>query len=228
MTALLDHLWQSTLFAVAAGLVALLLRRHAARVRFWLWFAASVKFLLPFSVLVALGEWLSRLSPAPAPAAPSLLAMRPAAAPFSTPDMLPGVLPGPLPVEQGINLVLAGLAVWGLGFSILLAVRLRHWLRLRRLLAAASDMGLNTPVTVVSSDSQQEPGLVGIWKPVIAGMFREISLQTVSCRWRPSPISAISQPIQRGSMRRCSCLKSIPILQARISMSPPRLEMPIV
>lgn len=167
MIALLDHLWQSTLFAAAVGLAALLLRRHAARVRFWLWFAASVKFLLPFSALVALGGMLARLSPAPLPAAlpaaPGLLAMRPAAAPFSTPDMLPAALP----VEPGINLVLVMLAVWALGFAVLTAVRLLHWSRLRRLLADASDMGLKASVRVVSSDSQQEPGLVGIWKPVI-------------------------------------------------------------
>jgi len=171
MTALLDHLWQSTLFAAAIGLAVLLLRRHAARVRFWLWFAASVKFLLPFSALVALGEMLSRLSPAPVSATPTLLAMRPAAAPFSNPDMLPDVVPdmlsGPLPAEPGLNLLLVVLAVWALGFAVLMAVRLLHWSRLRRLLADASDMGLKTPVTVMSSDSQQEPGLVGIWKPVI-------------------------------------------------------------
>ena len=55
MTALLDHLWQSTLFALPLGALSLLLRRHAASLRFWLWFAASVKFLVPFSVLMAMG-----------------------------------------------------------------------------------------------------------------------------------------------------------------------------
>jgi len=55
VTALLDHLWQSTLFALPLGALTLLLRRHAASLRFWLWFAASVKFLVPFSVLMVLG-----------------------------------------------------------------------------------------------------------------------------------------------------------------------------
>ncbi len=35
MTALLDHLWQSTLFALPLGALTLLLRRHAAALRFW-------------------------------------------------------------------------------------------------------------------------------------------------------------------------------------------------
>ena len=38
MTALLDHLWQSSLFALAAGLLTLALSANAARIRFWLWF----------------------------------------------------------------------------------------------------------------------------------------------------------------------------------------------
>ena len=51
-----NHLWQSTLFAGAAGLLTLALRKNPARVRHWVWVAASLKFLVPFSVLIALGS----------------------------------------------------------------------------------------------------------------------------------------------------------------------------
>src|SRR5258708_38500337 len=61
---LANHLWQSSLFAGAAGLVTLSLRRNPARVRSWIWMAASLKFLLPLSVLIALGGQL-HLRPAP-------------------------------------------------------------------------------------------------------------------------------------------------------------------
>ena len=50
-----DHLWQSTLFAAAAVLLVLALKRQGASLRYWIWFAASVKFLLPFAALVAIG-----------------------------------------------------------------------------------------------------------------------------------------------------------------------------
>ena len=50
--ALGNHIWQSTLFAVAAGLLTLTMRKNHARARYWLWLAASVKFLVPFSLLV--------------------------------------------------------------------------------------------------------------------------------------------------------------------------------
>jgi len=55
---LLDHLWQSTLFAACAGLLTLALRDNGAWVRYWLWFAASVKFLIPLSVLMVVGDHL--------------------------------------------------------------------------------------------------------------------------------------------------------------------------
>jgi bla regulator protein BlaR1 len=54
-----NHLWQSTLSAVVAGLLTLALRQNHARARYWLWLASSVKFLIPFSLLVDLGvNWL--------------------------------------------------------------------------------------------------------------------------------------------------------------------------
>ena len=45
--ALLDHLWQSTLFACAAALLTLAFRKNAAGIRFRILLAASLKFLLP-------------------------------------------------------------------------------------------------------------------------------------------------------------------------------------
>src|SRR4051812_17538615 len=47
-----DHLWQSTVVAAAATLLALTLRRNRARVRYAIWLAASIKFLVPFAALV--------------------------------------------------------------------------------------------------------------------------------------------------------------------------------
>ena len=51
----IDHLWQSTLFTMVIGLLTLAFRRNRARVRYALWFAASVKFLVPFSTMMWLG-----------------------------------------------------------------------------------------------------------------------------------------------------------------------------
>ena len=65
-TALCNHLWQTTIFAGMAGLLALALRKNRARARYWLWLAASVKFILPFAMLVNIGNhfaWHSSIEP---------------------------------------------------------------------------------------------------------------------------------------------------------------------
>ena len=58
--AVANHLWQSSVFAVAAWLTALQLRRNRAQVRYGIWLAASIKFLIPFSLLIDLGGLLRR------------------------------------------------------------------------------------------------------------------------------------------------------------------------
>lgn len=59
---LLNHLWQSTVFVAMVWLITLLLRRRHARIRYGLWLAASLKFLLPFSLLTLLGSMLPQRS----------------------------------------------------------------------------------------------------------------------------------------------------------------------
>src|SRR5262245_16987958 len=74
---LANHLWQSTLFAVVAGLLALMSRNNHASVRYWLWFTASVKFLVPFTLLTLLAdgiEWASRAPQIATPAVSATLA----------------------------------------------------------------------------------------------------------------------------------------------------------
>src|SRR5579863_9770246 len=74
MPAMANHLWQATVFAAAAWVLALALRKNRAAVRYWIWLAASVKFLVPFSLLVNAGsrvEW----RPVPAVARPEVRAV---------------------------------------------------------------------------------------------------------------------------------------------------------
>ena len=71
---LANHLWQSTLFAVAVGLLTLMCRKNHASVRYWLWFSASVKFFIPFTLLMALGDRLEWASRAPQIATPAVSA----------------------------------------------------------------------------------------------------------------------------------------------------------
>lgn len=180
-----NHLWQSTLLAIAAGLLTLLLSRQNARARHWLWLAASLKFLIPFSLLVSIG---SRLSTAPA-ASPSLrptvyFAVEEISQPFSqlgvhvTPAHTASIVSSVLPqVTQAI------VALWLLGlFGVLIvwAVRwrrvttaIRHAVRLcegrevevlRRMERVA---GIRKPIDLLLSRTSLEPGVFGIVRPVL-------------------------------------------------------------
>src|SRR5437868_1942237 len=82
---LLDHLWQSTLFAAAAGLAALALRRHAAEVRFWVWFAAAAKFLVPFAVIAWAAQEMAAQLHAQAPVPPRFELARQVLEPMTAP-----------------------------------------------------------------------------------------------------------------------------------------------
>src|SRR5580693_8273478 len=59
---IVNHLWQSSCFALLAGLLAFALRKNSPKVRYWVWLSASLKFLIPFGLLVSLGS----LIPSPA------------------------------------------------------------------------------------------------------------------------------------------------------------------
>ena len=53
-----NHLWQSSVFAWASGLLTLTFLHHRAQVRHAIWLAASVKFLVPFGALLTLGSYV--------------------------------------------------------------------------------------------------------------------------------------------------------------------------
>ncbi len=50
----MNHLWHSTMVVLIAWMLSLMLKRYQARIRYWVWMAASLKFLL----LAAMGERL--------------------------------------------------------------------------------------------------------------------------------------------------------------------------
>src|SRR5713101_161969 len=119
-----NHLWQSTLFAAAAGLLTLALRNNRAEVRHWLWLVASVKYRVPFAAFVALGSqvgWRSSVPIAP----PQLTFIVDAVSqPFSRPELRPAAVATPIAGSMSpaamISFVL--LAIWLAGCTLVLIV----------------------------------------------------------------------------------------------------------
>ena len=67
---IVNHLWQSSIFAVALIGLVRCFRNNGAHVRYWLLWIASVKFLVPFA-------WLALVGSAVAPRAAAVFAFGP-------------------------------------------------------------------------------------------------------------------------------------------------------
>ena len=179
-----NHLWQSTLFASAIALLTLALRNNRAQVRYWLWLAASLKFLIPFSLLVGLGSHLASPRATAAPKTGLYFAMEQVGQPFTRQAVPP--IPNATPstaFQSLIHLLPALLVVWLCGFVVVLFVWCVRWRRisaavreaeplrqgrevevLRRLESAA---GMPKHIEIRSSRGSLEPGVFGITRPVL-------------------------------------------------------------
>ncbi len=161
MTALLDHLWQSTLFALPLGALTLLLRRHAASVRFWVWFTASVKFLVPFSLLMAAGGSVTVPVAPVLQGGPTLGMLQDTAAPFTNTPAA-SIVPN---TTTDWTLVL--IAIWAAGTCLALLIWGMRWLKLRALVRAARPLAIPAALPIMTSSASLEPGLIGIFRPVL-------------------------------------------------------------
>jgi beta-lactamase regulating signal transducer with metallopeptidase domain len=159
--AILDHLWQSTLFALAAGLLALAFGKAGAAVRYGLWLVASAKFLVPFAVLAVIGRLLAPVGPPPAAAAAEAAIIAQAAQPFSQPHA------APIHISPAFDPAFVLLAVWAIGCAGVLGVWAIRWRTVREILRSARPLAWAAPMPVVTSASLMEPGLVGLWRPVL-------------------------------------------------------------
>jgi bla regulator protein blaR1 len=161
-----NHLWQSTVFTAAAGLLNLVLRKNRAQARYWVWLVASVKFLIPFSVLIDLGsQWGRHAAPAMAPPVLSYVIQQ-ASQPFSVPTSLVTTPAGP--ASSLVNWVPDVLyALWVIGSAMLICSWWRRWRGLRAAFRTASPLDLPISIKALSSPAFAEPGVFGVRRPVL-------------------------------------------------------------
>jgi beta-lactamase regulating signal transducer with metallopeptidase domain len=164
LSPLANHLWQSTFCVAIAWLLTLALGKNRAAVRYRLWLAASVKFLIPFSILVSAGSHLGWRTPPAVVKAPLSLAIEQISQPFSVPVTSLPMAAATLPTNP-VRLLL--FAVWLCGFTVSAIVWLRCWHRFRADLRSATPLPLDLPVPVMASPNRLEPGVLGIRKPVL-------------------------------------------------------------
>jgi uncharacterized protein (TIGR03435 family) len=185
--ALANHLWQSTVFAVAAWLVALLLRRNQAQVRYGLWLAASLKFLIPLSLLIELGGFLPKPQRVSMPPQMTMYsAINLAGQPFSEiamPPVTSSAHAASLKERFAVWLPVVLAAVWLCGVVTVLLVWYARWRQVSATLRRAvpveegreveilrrleSGAKARTRIALLRSQELMEPGIFGIFRPVL-------------------------------------------------------------
>jgi uncharacterized protein (TIGR03435 family) len=179
-----NHLWQSTLVVGVVALLALVVRRNGAQVRYWAWMAASVKFLIPFAAISAIGRGLgSHLrTTTVAPEVPFII--NAISEPFSPRHIAVSIATTQSPLSAFLGAVPAALiAVSLIGTGAILLAWWRRWHRvativrtapfietgreldaLRRVEQAAD---IRRPLPLRITDAPLEPGAFGILRPVL-------------------------------------------------------------
>jgi len=170
MADIFNHLWQSTMWAAAVGLSSLALRRNHARLRYGLWFTASIKFLLPFAALAAAGSLLQwRHAPAPIASVMTSPAIRDFNAPFAQISLDTTAVAATTPPLDWIAPSLFG--VWLCGFVTIVVRRVKEWRRIRAAVRGSTpwEAATNVPadIRIRTAATVLEPGVVGLWKPII-------------------------------------------------------------
>jgi bla regulator protein blaR1 len=164
-TSLLNHLWQSTAVLLAAWLLTHALRNNRAAVRYWLWMVASLKFLLPFSLLIAAGAIFHPAAgfsiQRPAVSAAIAQIVEPLSQNATTAPALPAV------ASQSGRLPLLLVLLWAGGALVVIARWGRAWLRVHAAVRTASPITFVGTVPVRSTSTLLEPGVFGLFRPVL-------------------------------------------------------------
>ena len=182
-----NHLWQSTLLLLVAWALTRLLRQHQARTRYWLWLVASLKFLVPFSLLVGLGASMGSAHTPAATQSGLSVAIDYVSQPFTPAAAVPPIsltmpaahaYPGLLPLLTWLPV-----ALWLCGFTAVLALWCRRWRRIARVVRQATSLtegrvvttlrrleetgGVKRPIKAVLSTGTLEPGIFGVFRSVL-------------------------------------------------------------
>jgi bla regulator protein BlaR1 len=176
-----NHLWQTTAFAVLVGLLVNAFRKNRAHVRYAMWLAASLKFLMPFSLLVALGSrlWQSLT------AARTIFPVPPSAVSHAIVHLTQPFSEASAPARSAIStnaanwILLAALLLWIFGFLVVVSVQLRSWFRVRAALRASEPLNIAANIPVRSSPNTLELAVVGFVRHVV--LLPEGIAQSLTC-----------------------------------------------
>ena len=183
--ALGNHLWQSTLFTIAAGLLTLILRNNHAHTRYRLWLIASVKFLIPFSLLAGVGSHIAWWRGPATENTGVYIAMDQLGQPFSQSRL--SLISEAAPAIHAAGLIdllpVLVAAVWLCGIAVVVLAWYVRWRRISEVMRKAVPLregrefeslrrlerlaGMSKQIEMRMSRTSLEPGIFGIFRPIL-------------------------------------------------------------
>ncbi len=152
---MINHLWESTIFVGVVWLLTYAFRNNRAPVRYGLWLSASLKFLIPFSLLVTAGSKVPVIPPTQV----SLVMEE------ITQSLTPMASNPLLPRTNYLPEILC--AMWLCGFLTIAFSWFRSWQKVQRAVQAATPLQLNLPIKAISCSGNIEPGIFGVINPTL-------------------------------------------------------------
>jgi TonB family protein len=173
-TALANHVWQSTLFAIVIAVFTLALRKNRASLRHHLWLTASLKFLVPFSLLVSLGGRLATLHSSADPQPAFYFVLQAMSQPFHQGQDAQSLL-------RWLTAMIA--ILWLSGFATVTGLWWSRWRQVSAAIRGGAPVssgriveilrrvemsaGFQSPISLRSSQTSLEPGIFGIRRPLL-------------------------------------------------------------
>jgi bla regulator protein blaR1 len=183
---LANHFWQSTLFAIGAWLITLFLNKNRARIRYWVWFSVSIKFLIPFSLFLNLGsfiapEWIKTQ----VEITPQIDIINTISQPFNLQESidiytLEEIIDIPV---RSINIPMIIFSLWGVGTLALIINWYTRVMKLTKIARKAKPVNdkhltdlfqrvkqknrISANVQLASAKDMMEPGVFGFFRPVL-------------------------------------------------------------
>jgi bla regulator protein blaR1 len=189
---IVTHLLESTACAGVAAILAYALRHAHGRTRHTIWLCASLKFLVPFSLLAAAGSYAGGWI-ASSPEAQTVARWLSRSMPRWSIDVSSNIA-GADTLAIGRLGFFAVTLLWVAGAAALAGWRWRQWREISALVAEARPLVSGReadvfrrvrrsprqprPIALLQSSSPLEPGVVGIWRPRIlwpAGLSERLS-----------------------------------------------------
>ncbi len=137
---------------------------NRAQVRYWLWVSTSLKFFVPFALLMSIGRYVQPLVPSVHRLAGESPIVVYTIEQFSQPLFPRSAQSAPEITDLALFVIFC---IWLCGFMAIALMRLRSWFHIRAAVRISTAINIPAMAEVRLTPGLLEPGIVGCLRPII-------------------------------------------------------------